>query len=347
MSKNQKIALVGFVLVVFGAGTFAGKVIFKKNRPQPSSASTAALAGANGTYGYVNPFLDLISAAGINMLELKTFRPQVEACINKFIRKHPDLHVAYYFRDLNNGMWLGINEQEEFSPASLMKVPLMVAVLKESQTNPDLLKTKILYRQSQYSTIDEESGFRKQDSTFYTVEELINHSIQYSDNAATLMLMDLIGMQKVESTEGDLNLAVDAKESFYSNFVKVKAYCGAFRILYNASYLPRPLSDKALQILAGSKFEGGIRKSIPPSIRIAHKYGERDVFEADGRRNTLQLHHFGIVYYPSKPFLLGIMTRGSSKEVKEELIEELAAITYGEVDKQMKEKRKSPINIDY
>ena len=68
------------------------------------------------------------------------------------------------------------------------------------------------------------------------------------------------------------------------------------------------MSEKALQLLTQSNYKGGIRAAIPAQYAIAHKYGERDVFDEKGKRNTLQLHHFGIVYYTGKPYIIGIMT---------------------------------------
>ena len=35
--------------------------------------------------------------------------------------------VSVYYRDLLDGPWFGINESVEYNPASMMKVPVMVA----------------------------------------------------------------------------------------------------------------------------------------------------------------------------------------------------------------------------
>lgn len=52
-------------------------------------------------------------------------------------------HISLYFRDMNNGPWIGINEKEEFSPASLLKVPIMMAFLREAQDDPSLLTKRL------------------------------------------------------------------------------------------------------------------------------------------------------------------------------------------------------------
>ena len=61
-------------------------------------------------------------------------------------------------------------------------------------------------------------------------------------------------------------------------------------------------------------------------------HNERDVL-----KEGYQLHHFGIVYYPGKPYLIGVMTRGGSKEVKEQVVENLSRITYMAVHRQLTE----------
>jgi beta-lactamase class A len=270
------------------------------------------------------------------MDELVIFKPKILSYINNITSKHPDIHISYYFRDLNNGLWIGINEKEMFSPASLMKVPIMITVLKEAQQNKDLLATKIQYIKENFKEIDEESGFEKTDKQYYTVEEYIRQMIAYSDNAAALILMHYMGIDKIVKTEKELNLSINEDAGINTNFVAVNRYAAVFRILYNAGYLNKDMSEKALQILSESVYKNGIRSAVPAQYAIAHKYGERDVFDQKGNRNVLQLHHFGIVYYTGKPFLIGIMTRGADRETKEKIIYDLAKITFQEVQKQMK-----------
>ena len=40
-------------------------------------------------------------------------------------------YFGIYFEDLNTGAWFGINERDEFLPASLSKIPVIVAILKK------------------------------------------------------------------------------------------------------------------------------------------------------------------------------------------------------------------------
>ncbi len=52
--------------------------------------------------------------------------------------------IGIYVRNLNNGPWFGINEDEKYSPASLMKVPILITFLKWIESDPNILTRKIL-----------------------------------------------------------------------------------------------------------------------------------------------------------------------------------------------------------
>jgi beta-lactamase class A len=213
-------------------------------------------------------------------------------------------------------------------------------VLKAAEIKPDLLGTRIQYVKSNFNGVDEESGFQKVDKEYYTVDEYLKHMIVYSDNAATLLLAKFIGIDNIMRTEQELNLNHTSDADSHTNFVSVLRYAAVFRILYNASFLNKPMSEKALQLLTQVNYKDGIRAAIPAQYNIAHKYGERDIFDEKGKRNTLQLHHFGIVYYTGKPYILGVMTRGGTREHKEKIIKELSEIAFKAVDAQMKKSEK-------
>lgn len=336
MTSRTKLILGSIVLSIlaFGIGYYIPK---GNGTPKSLKNSGTSSTSAVGQFPYLNPISECIRQKGLNMDELLTFREKIRAKVEEFCQKNKGAVVSYYFRDLNNGMWIGLNEKQLFSPASLMKVPILIAVLKEAESKPELLDQAIKYEEKNFQMVDEEAGIQKMDGSYYPVRVLLEHSIVYSDNKASLMLMNLIGMNKVVKVEDDLNLHIESDYTEQTNFVSVKHYAGVFRILYNSAYLNQQMSELALEILMKSKFEGGIRKGIPANFVIAHKYGERDVITAAGRRHAIQLHHFGIVYYPTKPYLLGVMTRGNmSREEKDQLIAELSRITFEEIDAQVK-----------
>ncbi|MDZ4669134.1 MAG: serine hydrolase [bacterium] len=282
----------------------------------------------------INPTLPYFEQLGLDYSELNSFRSKIENRIQSEKKIHPDLFVSYYFRDLNNGLWTGINERETFSPASLFKVPLMITLLKRAETDPGVLKLGVTYSAKMMGGIEEEAGFKKEDGKYYLVDDLLTQMICYSDNAASLLLLQLVGDSMVYKTIDDLNMHVGTKFNENTNFVTVKAYAGIFRILYNASFLNKEMSEKALKLLSQAKFDKGIRAGIPSNVVVAQKYGKRDERINSSNLESIQLHHFALVFHHKKPFILGIMTKGANLKAKEDIIRDLAKITYDEVDGQ-------------
>lgn len=319
------------LLVLFFSGFLIAYLVFK---PYKKNKTSLQVSSEVPVPPLLNPLLNEYQKRNFDLRELHNFRSKIEEYISARSKEIPGLHVSYYFRDLNQGLWIGINERETFAPASLMKIPVMIAVLKKAEKEPEILNLSVQYDSTTMGKVSEEAGIKKVHGRNYTLPELIEMMIEYSDNFATLALLDYIGEAEVQKVEHDLNIYIKQGYTEFTNFVTVKAYAGFLRILYNSSYLNREMSEKALEFLAKSSYKEGLRKAIPDSIRVAHKYGKRDL-ETQGGLETLQLHHFGLVYHPQKPFIIGIMTRGSSLKVKEDIIYDLSKITYDELNKQL------------
>jgi beta-lactamase class A len=338
MSKSKLIILIVFISVFsITIGYFLPKEKVKKTQ------LPASLTAPNFSTSLLNPILPHYDQMGLDYSELKSFRGKIEQRIQFFKNIHKDLHVSYYFRDLNNGLWTGVNERESFSPASLFKVPLMIALLKKAQSDPKVWEMGVDYKKADLGEVPEESGFKKEDGKFYSIADLLTQMIVYSDNAASMLLLQYLGDSAVVKVIDELNMHVGKSFHETTDFVTVKAYAGVFRVLYNASYLDKEMSEKALNLLAQSKFNKGIIAGIPAHVKVAHKYGKRDETLAGGRIHNLQLHHFGLVFHPKKPFIIGIMTRGADVETKLQVIKALSEITFQEVDKQTKDNVKSEV----
>lgn len=156
--------------------------------------------------------------------------------------------------------------------------------------------------------------------------------IQKSDNTGVLVLLNNIKSEHLKEVFD--SVSVPFKDTITEVPVRVKDYAGFFRVLYNSSYLDRQMSEKALEILSKSKYVNGLRKGVPPEVIVANKFGER----TNGEKMTdIQLHDCGIIYYPKRPYLLCVMTRGDNFGNQEKVIEELSRFVYNEVDK-IKEK---------
>jgi beta-lactamase class A len=100
--------------------------------------------------------------------------------------------------------------------------------------------------------------------------------------------------------------------------------------------LSEDMSEKALRYLSKSSFRLGMAAGIPPNVDIASKHGERKIsVTTNGEEEDLsQLHEFGIIYHPNRPFLLGIMVRGDNVAQMTTILRDVTRLVYEEVDKQ-------------
>ena len=264
------------------------------------------------------------------MKELRSFKTKIIDYVDKAAKGESLAHVSVYFRDLNNGPWIGINEHAEFVPGSLLKVPMMVSLLRRAETEPGLLDTLVVFKPGMTAPEEQRFGVKSilQPGRSYTVDFLLSEMIGHSDNIATLLLFDRFGVEGIRAIYDDLG--IPTPPDGVPSTLQVKSYASIFRILYNASYLGRKMSEKGLAYLSDTEFSVGITAGVPVSLPVAHKYGERVVPE----NNLKQLHDCGVVYYPGHPYILCVMTHGGDYDKLARTIREVSAIVYQEVSAQ-------------
>jgi len=277
-----------------------------------------------------SPFLACDTNLGSG--EYEQFGKEIEIQIRSLISKKDARSISVYFRDLQNGATFGVNEKEEFAPASLLKLPVLIGLLKYSENKPDTLTQKLTYTKKVYDIIPYyASDDQIKIGVTYTVDDLIRRMIVDSDNEALLLLQHSFPQEIVDDVYRDLGfiLPEDITDEY---MMSVKSYASFFRILYNASYLSRDMSEKALELLSNTGFTKGITNGIPGTITIAHKYGEREYTDTKDK----QLHDCGIIYYPKHPYLLCIMSKGTTYEKLEHVIGQLSKRIFNEMNSRIK-----------
>ena len=280
------------------------------------------------SYQLINPLLDFEELEETKRKDLVALRKKLEGFVESRVGNVENskiTHISIYFRELKTGPWIGINENEKFTPASLLKVPLMIAYFKIAETNPSFLSQEIKYQK----TIEDGILYKESlvEGRSYTIKELIRRMIVYSDNQALDSLSKHDTQQKLDRIYQDLGLEMP-DENKLENPMGVKEYSSFFRILYNASYLNKEMSEKALRLLVQVEYDQGLVAGVPKEIKVAHKFGRRIIF----LKNINQFHDCGIIYHPKKPYLLCVMTRGTNIPILEETIREISKIVYQTVN---------------
>jgi beta-lactamase class A len=260
----------------------------------------------------------------LDMREPRPFGYKIEALAKAALEKGAASHVSVYFRDFEDGPLFGIADDEKFSPASLLKVPLMIALLKRAQKEPGLLKKKVPYAKTTLVNPSISAATQLTEGKSYTIDELMGAMITHSDNGAAVLIRAQIGPDAMDEVYRDLGIQIPSVRG-PGDSMSVREYATFFRILFNAGYLNAAMSRKALQYLTRSEFNGGLEAGVPPATPVAHKFGER---VQDG---VLQLHDCGIVYHPRDPYLLCVMTRGKDVGALSGVISDISRAVYTEM----------------
>ncbi len=232
--------------------------------------------------------------------------------------------ASVYLRDFETGRWMSINGSARYHPASLMKVALLISVLKAAEAQPGLLQQKIEYTapppgviQPQYYLFD-----TIQVGQSYTVAELLERMMVYSDNHATWLLASRLNPQSTPKLFTDIGLEVPLQDKVHFT-MSAPEIAVLFKVIFNASYLSAESSEYAAQLMARCAFAEGFKKGMPQNARMWHKFGE---WRYAG--HLYELHEAGVFYIDKHPYLVVILTRGVNTDRQAQSIATLSHTLY-------------------
>jgi len=112
--------------------------------------------------------------------------------------------LGVWVADLDNGLTVGHRAEERWYLASMVKVPVAVALLRGVDAGRYGLDTMLTLRQG--DVVDGGGATKRQAvGTRLRVDELLEQMIVWSDNTATDMLIDLVGLDAVNAVAGELS----------------------------------------------------------------------------------------------------------------------------------------------
>ncbi len=322
------------IIAAFGSGLGIGWWMHKGYAPQQFQS----VHEGSADYTYINPLLFVKIPEDKSTPGYIQLKNDITAYADKTIADGKALDLSIYFRNMNSSQWIAIHPDETFSPASMLKVVTLISVLRAAESDPKLLSTPIILKGDDTELVGSQVLFPVENpirvGNTYTVKELLEHLIISSDNVANSALVQLIGDAKVEKTYADLQMP---KPEEAVNGYTAQQYSRLFRVLYNATYLSRPLSEQVLELLSKTTFTQGIVAGVPKATTVSHKFGVRTVLSDDSTPTSekvsyRELHDCGIVYHPQHPYFICVMTRGEDFSVLESIIRDISKMTWNEVD---------------
>lgn len=271
-------------------------------------------------YQFIKPLL--YAEPTCESINLTQYKPSIESVINENKLNGNITTASVYIREFSSAQWIAINEDEQYSPGSLMKIPELIAYYKMKEKVPGILEKKIVF--DHVRVTDKTTTFNSKQIELgksYTIRDLLDYMIVYSDNNATILLNENIDKNTFVKVFTDIGLqAPDFKASSYP--MTANNFSIFLKELYNASYLGPDDSEKCLSLLNKSVFKEGLVSGLPSNCEVSHKFGE------GGFNNAPQFSESAIVYCGRKPYILTVMTKGNEMKKLPKVISEISKKVY-------------------
>jgi beta-lactamase class A len=233
--------------------------------------------------------------------------------------------------DLTNGHQHLLNGDEVFPQASTIKIPLLLELYRQSQDNAQgQAKLTDLYTVNPSDLVPDSDIFLglTPGVTRLTNRDLATMVMAVSDNSATNVLIDRVGMDSVNQLLDRLDLKktrlrrkmmdLKAAKEGRENVSTPREMMLLFEAICREKVLNKLTTEDFLKVLSTHK-ESAMLRGLPDGVRVANKPGA-----LEGVRNDS-----GIVFAQNRPFILCIMaTYLQNEKAGEKAISEIATLAY-------------------
>ncbi len=241
--------------------------------------------------------------------------------------------------DLADGRTFLLNANHVFAQASSIKVAVLAELYRQQQQSEDGIagreKLSDLYTVDAHDLVPDSAimGGLTPGVTRVTNRDLATFMVAVSDNSATNVLIDRVGMQNVNAMLDSLGLHqtrlqrkmmdVKAAQEGRENISTPGEMMALLEAVYRGKVFKKPLADDFFKVL-GTPKASDIPRYIPDDVICANKPGE-----LAGVRNDV-----GIVFVPNRPFVIVGMTAYLKRESDgDDAIAKIAGAAYDYFDR--------------
>jgi beta-lactamase class A len=214
---------------------------------------------------------------------------------------------AMYFEYLPTGTSIGINEKAEFSLASLIKLPVVMAYyhMRERTGVTDDPEVEITPED-----IDKKYGtlWAKGVGSKIRLSEAVRLALVESDNTAIRIVGRHVPDEDFEAVYDGLD--IDLKMGDVGAVITAKHFSSILKALYFASVLNKDHSQEILNIMTKSRFTDKIPAGVGDNVPVAHKIGVL---------GTALYSDCGIVFVPKRTYLLCIVENTNEAEATQHI----------------------------
>lgn len=297
--------LLTLLMLSLAANVF---LVYKKYNSPPPAKPTNPVPRSGFQYLSEQVKLDNRNDTLINFTVLRSN-------LKDYLDKNAQDKIGMYFQYLPTGISVGLNDKETFTEASLIKVPVAMAIYKKIEEG-SLSEDAVLTLQkkdldSAFGTLWEAGAGSK-----VTVDNAMYQMLVKSDNTASRVLRDKLDSKDIEDIYMQVDIPYQADRKFQT--ISPFNYSSLLKSLYFASYITPEHSEKILNTLTQTEYTDKIVAGVPKNIKVAHKIGIFDVPETD-LQNYRAYSDCGIFYIPRRPYILCMMMRSDEKAANQHM----------------------------
>lgn len=192
-------------------------------------------------------------------------------------------HIGFYYKNLVTGETDGSRQTELFQAASVIKLPILAAILLEEREHPGVLQERLLVRDGDKvpgcGALQHISGTQA-----YDIESLCKLMITISDNTATNVLIRRFGIEFLNERFQVLGLQetkifrflfdTEAARQGKENLCQPKEIGSLLEEIYHGRCVSANASERMRAMLSQQQINHKIPSLLPPTVRVEHKTGE-------------------------------------------------------------------------
>ncbi|HEX3396023.1 MAG TPA: serine hydrolase [Steroidobacteraceae bacterium] len=241
--------------------------------------------------------------------------------------------------DLNSGQTFLVRPDEVFPQASSIKIAVLAELYHQAQQaahgarGKATLKDRYVVRAADIVPDSSILGGLTAGVSSLTNRDLATIMVAVSDNSATNVLIDRVGMDNVVRLTESLGLShtqlrrkmmdLQAAAQGRENISTPREMMTLLEQIYRGKVIEAPLLDDFFNVLATHK-DSWIPHDLPTDLKIANKPGE-----LEGVRNDS-----GIVFVKNRPYVICVMTTYlASERAGEEAITRISRLAYDLFDR--------------
>jgi beta-lactamase class A len=223
--------------------------------------------------------------------------------------------VSIAAKHLATGEVFLFNADEVMPTASLIKLPVMIEVYQQASSSRFGLTDMLTLRDKDKVPGSGILSYHFSDGASFSIRDAVRLMIAYSDNTATNMLLDKIGiastgkhMEKWGFPNTKINAKVylgkttsidpEATKKYGLGSTTAREMVGILEKLHQGKFVSPDACKQMIEHLKNCQFKDQIKRFLPPETVVAHKTGAVSGIRTDA----------GIMYLKSGPVALCILT---------------------------------------